>query len=165
MLGDSGSRGKCTFASQSTCGHILRNSYRLKKYTANRYNVRPDLSAKQRSIREKLVLLRKEIESSSKAKCSLKSWRYLVVAYQDGKHEYYEADYYSKPQKIQADLMPLNFRLEYCSKDQPATPQDVQQVHRLPRTSTPASSSTKAAATSSTNNKQDNDSSFTSISL
>ena len=156
---------KCTFSSHSTCGHILRNSYRHKKYTANTYNVRPDLSAKQRSIREKLVILRKEIESSSKAKCSLKSWRYLVVAYHDGKHEYYEADYYSKPQKIQADLIPLNFRLEHCSIVQPATPQDLQQFHRLPCTSTSVSSSTKAGATSSTNIKHDNNSSFTSISM
>ena len=109
---------KCSFSHPSTCGHILRNSYKLRKCATNKYNVRPDLCDEQRKIRDKLVALRTKIESSSKAKCSLKSWRYLAVVYQDGTLEYYEADSTNtEPIKIEADLIPVRLRINASTYD------------------------------------------------
>ena len=103
---------KCSFSRASTCGLILKNSYKLRKCATNKYSVRPDLSDEQRKIRDKLVTLRAEFESSFKAKCSLKSWRYLAVVHPNGALEYYEADSYNtKPVKIEAGLIPVKLQL------------------------------------------------------
>ena len=109
---------KCSFSHASTCGHILRNSYKLRKCATKKYNVRPDLCDEQRKIRDKLVALRTDIESSSKAKCSLKSWRYLAVVHPNGTLEYYEADSTnSKPVKVQPDLIPVRLRINTSPYD------------------------------------------------
>ena len=109
---------KCSFSHASTCGYILKNSYKLKKCATTRYNVRPDLCDEQRKIREKLVTLRTDIQSSSKAKCSLKSWRYLAVIHPNGTVDYYEADFTnSKPVKIEADLIPMRLRINASPYD------------------------------------------------
>ena len=140
---------KCTFSHPSTCGQILRFSFKLGKGAASKYNVRPDLSPEQRKVRDKLCSLRRDIESSStNAKCTVKSWRYLAVSHTCGSNIYYEADYFSQPQLINVDFIPVKYRtsstwLSQRDHDQSNAPVQSQ----LPR-------SNNATASSSYNNTQ-----------
>ena len=81
---------KCTFSQPSTCGLILRYSFKLGKGATIRYNVRPDLSPEQRKVHDKPCVLRRGFESSSEnAKCTLKSWRFFAVSHTSGSNVYY----------------------------------------------------------------------------
>ena len=134
---------KCTFSHASTCGLILRYSYKLGKGAIRKYNVRPDLSPEQRTVRNKLCSLRQEMESSSNhAKCALKSWRYLAVSQSSGSIVYYEADYTSPPQLIDATLIPVKMRTQPTWKSQP----DQSHSRTQPQRSNPQSSNSIMAS-------------------
>ena len=129
---------KCSFSHASTYGLILKNSY-------------------------KLFALRAELESSFKAKCSLKSWRYLVVVHPNGTLEYYEANSNNnEPAKVEADLIPLKLRISPLPYECSTAIQPI--GSHLPSSSVLPSifSSTKRKDKPHSSNKND---SFTTVSL
>lgn len=96
---------KCTFASLSTCNHILQNVDHLHDTP---YWARPDLCERQRALRSKLVNQRKYMENAGIAKCTILSWRYLLVVYSNGCREYYEAsEFHAIPVKLPTGPKPM----------------------------------------------------------
>ena len=144
---------KCTLAHASTCGLILEYSHKLGKGTTRKYNPRPGLSSEQRTVRNKLCSLRQDIESSNNAKSALKSWRHLVVSNSTGPIVYYEADFTSPPQLIDATLIPVKLRTPTSCKsppDQSHSPIQPQSSSHRPTDSIMASSLSKILPTSPT---------------